>query len=154
MNTLGLRLRKYDPDPGEGDIFDYLVVEIKVDGEPLVDFNYYATDLIALHQSIKEPGEWEIITCWCGDLGCAGLKQGIHVRHEDERIFWKINEPEPRRAFAFDKEQAMSEIKMLPKQADGLIKYLGEWSTGQIKIVPDFNEEYFDLSSDHNRPKT
>ena len=146
MNTLGVRLRKVNLPDELDDGFDYLVVQISIDGEPLTDYAYYATDYIALINSIDRSGEFEIITCWCGAASCVGLRQGVFVSHEENRVIWKINEPPPRRRLMFDAEAYAATIRALPRQANELIRWLKSYSERPISIVPEYNERYFDMN--------
>lgn len=71
-------------DPG-------LVVMVKINQQLLVDFAYYGltTSLPELVRSIDKAGEFFIITCVCGDPGCAGIRQGIQVTHAKNQVLWR-----------------------------------------------------------------
>ena len=146
LNTFAIRLRKVDLPDELDDGFDYLVVQISIDGKPLTDYTYYATDYIALVNSIDRSGEFEIITCWCGSAICAGLRQGVCVSHKENRVIWMINEPPPYRRLMFDAEEYAAAIRALPRQANELIRWLKNYGERPIEIVPGYNERYFDMN--------
>jgi hypothetical protein len=92
----------------------YLVIEAYVDGEPLVDFDEYSIDVpLGLLPSSERSGYWYIVTCTCGDPGCAGIFAGVEVRHREGRITWRIPEPGPMRDFVFDADQYRAEVQRL-----------------------------------------
>ena len=78
MNNIQFLLNKYSGLSGD-DGKDYLVVDILVDHHPLTDFQWFATDFGVLKESTERDGFFYILTCWCGDHGCAGLKKQITV---------------------------------------------------------------------------
>lgn len=47
-------------------------------------------DMRVLVASIQGSGEYEILTCSCGESGCAGIWEGIIVIHRQESIQWLI----------------------------------------------------------------
>lgn len=54
-----------------------------------------AIDLRMLAKSCQLHGEFHILTCGCGSLGCAGIEEGIQVTHEEDRITWRMPNPAP-----------------------------------------------------------
>lgn len=44
-------------------------------------------------ESLKGSGQFEILTCKCGETGCIGIWEGIIVLHESDTIKWLIPEP-------------------------------------------------------------
>jgi len=50
-------------------------------------------DLIDLSKSCQLSGEFFIVTCGCGEAGCAGIYDGIRVTHFDDRIMWEAPDP-------------------------------------------------------------
>lgn len=50
-------------------------------------------DMRILAASMKGPGEYDILTCSCGEPGCAGVWQGIIVFHYYDLIRWLIPHP-------------------------------------------------------------
>ena len=50
-------------------------------------------DLASLVKSCQWSGELYIFTCGCGEPGCAGIFQGIEVRHSHTEITWKCPSP-------------------------------------------------------------
>jgi hypothetical protein len=143
MNELKLRMKVQEPISQDGDGFDYLVVEIKVDDQLLADFSYYASDLGSLMQSTERNGSFYILTCWCGDPNCAGLDKGISVRYKEGFVYWEIGKPDPPRSFKFEYEAYSREIHGVIEQGNRLIRNLASTSERRIEIVPDRNEEFF-----------
>ncbi len=120
MNKIELRLKAHSHNDG----ITYLILEIKVDGKLLTDFECYATDLDALTRSIESDGEFFIITCWCGIPECAGIKQGLKICHENNFTYWQVHQPEPKRAFVFEHTAYEQAIREVIKQGTHLIDYL------------------------------
>lgn len=50
-------------------------------------------DLRQLAKSCQLSGEFFIVTCGCGEPGCAGIEDGIRVSHFTDRICWIVPEP-------------------------------------------------------------
>lgn len=50
-------------------------------------------DFMELAYSCRQPGEYEILTCSCGCMPCAGIWEGILVSYEDNQIVWRIRQP-------------------------------------------------------------
>ena len=121
---------------------DYLIVALKVNEGSLTDFSYFATDLHELIASKEADGEFYIITCWCGDPGCAGIWQGIRVRHDSGMVQWHVLEPLPVRQYAFRREAYDETIRSIIKQGKRLLfqrRHAGERSPA---IVPEQNAEF------------
>jgi len=88
MNTLEISSRlDYDQD----DKCSYIVSTISVDGADLS--NGFTMDWEALAESCRKPGEYFILTCSCGDNGCAGIDRGIIVLHQKETVKWLVPDP-------------------------------------------------------------
>ncbi len=117
----------------------YFVVELAVDGSPLADFAWYATDLAALERSTTESGEHFILTCWCGIPECAGIYSGIVVRHKGGRTHWRIAEPGPRRALEFDSAAYRSAVERAIAEAAELLRRDPPPDKGTLHVVPDDN---------------
>jgi hypothetical protein len=83
-----------------------LETEIFVDNHLLYDFTgrWLGVDLCELGRSLRRDGEYFIITCSCGEAGCAGIRRGVDVYCEDDQVYWVIHEPEPARTFVFDEQ--------------------------------------------------
>jgi hypothetical protein len=139
MNQLTLRLKPYGTDEPTA----YLVVEVSVDGTVLADFDYYATDLAAIIQSSKQAGEYFILTCWCGNAGCAGLRHGIRVHHEHGNIFWQLVEPAPKRRFVFEHNAYEQAIRECIRQGKRSIAYRQTANEQPFEITPSQNETLF-----------
>jgi len=71
----------------------------------------YCIDLAALLRSFEAAGEHFILTCSCGEPGCAGLFVPFQVVHHDDKlIHWRIEQPEPEREFYFSARQAIHSL--------------------------------------------
>jgi hypothetical protein len=83
-----------------------LQTEIRVDDHLLYDFARYwlGVDLCELARSRRWDGEYYIITCSCGEAGCAGIWRGVDVFRDGDRVYWVIYEPGPERTFVFDEK--------------------------------------------------
>jgi hypothetical protein len=53
----------------------------------------HSLDLTSLVKSCQWSGPLDIFTCSCGEPGCAGIFQGIEVRHAHSAITWKCPDP-------------------------------------------------------------
>ena len=102
-----------------------LQTEIRVDNHLLYDFTsrWLQVDLFELAQSLDQEGEYFIITCWCGNAGCAGIHRGIDIYYNGGRVFWVIYEPAPARTLVFDEQAyrqavqtALAEFRQLGAQ--------------------------------------
>ncbi len=65
--------------------------QILVDGLPF--HADYTVDIFEAAASCRKEGEFFIFTCGCGVPGCAGIYQGVQVRHSDDFIYWKLPNP-------------------------------------------------------------
>ncbi len=81
VDTIKFCLEEHD-----GDIGDYTYINDCLVKDYCIDF-----DLVA--ESLSAPGEYEIFTCDCGEAGCAGIKQGVLVEHENEFVKWTVSQP-------------------------------------------------------------
>ncbi|HVF99295.1 MAG TPA: hypothetical protein VND68_05620 [Chloroflexia bacterium] len=148
-DSLRIRLKMHrgfnsdsDSDP------DYLVAEVLVNGTPLADFSYYATDLHSLLGSTQDSGEFFIITCWCGDPGCAGLRRGIEVRRESKVVYWHVLQPRPERRFVFEREAYDEAINNVAMECNRWLtkRRFVQADADPIAVVPNFNRAFFDLT--------
>jgi len=65
---------------------------------------------VELVKSAFLPGKYDIITCSCGESGCAGIFELVTVTHDGDRIVWHLVEPGPERWFEFSKDQYRSAL--------------------------------------------
>ncbi len=65
--------------------------EIWVDGKHLDEPHFI--DLPMLVQSLYEQRRFDIFTCGCGVGGCAGIVDGIEVKHESGLVHWSFRRP-------------------------------------------------------------
>ena len=88
MNSLQISSQlDYDPD----DKCNYIVSTLSVDDS---DFSKgFTIDWETLAGSCWNSGEYFILTCSCGNSGCAGIERGIIVIHQKEIVKWLVPEP-------------------------------------------------------------
>ena len=65
--------------------------EIWVDGKHLDEPHFI--DLPMLVQSLYEQRRFDIFTCECGVGMCAGIVDGIEVKHESGLVHWSFRRP-------------------------------------------------------------
>jgi hypothetical protein len=91
MNTLRLAVERIPFDGIRGSIDERLGVTAYVDGEQFVDFKEVVIDYPwGLLPTKMLDGEWNILTCRCGDVGCAVGDAGVVVKHETGRVKWEL----------------------------------------------------------------
>jgi hypothetical protein len=83
----------------------------------------YAIDWINLTKSALLPGGYFILTCGCGDPGCAGIDEPVSVFHKGSVIGWNVIDPKPERLLRFDKDQYRIAILKLLKEASLVVPY-------------------------------
>lgn len=127
----------------ENDPLGYLVVEAQVDKQPIANFDECAVDLHQFEQSLDKDGEFFIITCWCGDPGCANIEHGIFVKHDANRVKWETQIEGRTELYEFDKEAYTAVQKNLQMQAHELVDYLKMANDGELTIVPIRNRKFF-----------
>lgn len=69
-----------------------LYVELEIGALLLVNYDRYdlGVDLVELAQSVESSGEYFVVTCSCGDAGCAGIDDGIAVAHDAATVRWQF----------------------------------------------------------------
>lgn len=93
---------------------DYLITQsILINGKSLSPDN--PIDLIHLSKSCQLSGEFFIVTCGCGDAGCAGIDDGIRVMHFDDRIIWEVPDPISYNGLSDDAVKRASENRVYKK---------------------------------------
>jgi hypothetical protein len=134
MNTLLVQTR-IERDPA--DPRPYFLSDLLVDGESIVNLKHdgLGIDLVALARSVKQGGEFFIITCSCGDAGCAGIDEGIEVIHDSDEVRWVVRGFSPDRAYVFEKAAYATSIK---QGLDHFLQLLFE--NPSIEPVPRTNE--------------
>lgn len=140
MNILEMTLKTFSDSTT-----DYAVVELCVDGSPIVDFHYYATDLEQLMRSVTEAGEFFILTCWCGVPECASIGHGVDVLHEKEYFRWHISQPLPQREFIFIREAVQNALTALKKDIKRFVAERIYSDETTYEVTPMQNEAYFNL---------
>ena len=146
MNTLEIQIQV-----ARRSGIDLVVCCADIDGEPIEDFvRYcYAIDLEELFRSERESGEFSIVTCWCGAPSCAGIGKGVHVRHEDGVVQWRLTDPGPIREYVFSESDYALALKNTRSEIKRFVanrRYSGE---GPYELVAQYaNEQYFRLGDE------
>ncbi len=73
-----------------------LYIELAIDDQLLVNpkHDHLAIDLAELVKTLEDDGEFFIITCTCGDPGCAGIMEGVKVHHNGKMVYWQFRIPQ------------------------------------------------------------
>lgn len=107
-------------------------IELTVDGKPIQEFAEVCVDPCALVASTLCDGEYCIGGCTCGEPACAGVWEGVHVSHKDDRIHWSVPVPyarsgddeqpdEPPLNYEFSANQYRGEVAKVIAFLEGLI---------------------------------
>jgi len=119
---------------------DAIVTELLVDDRLLADFkgSSLSVDLSALERSVYQSGEFFIITCVCGDPGCAGVKQGIQVSHTDKSIHWVVRGLGETQTFYFHPQEYQTAVEHGIKQLEQMMK------RHNLEVAPEINKRRFE----------
>jgi hypothetical protein len=119
VNVLSFRLQWRGGDKSSAS----LVIETLVDGAPIANFNFVATDLYQLAMSIRGSGNYQVLNCWCGIPECVGLEGGVRVHHVGDTVQWTVQmSPKVRghhggmQAYRFNKPQYVDAITAFAKE--------------------------------------
>ena len=93
---------------------------IYIDGEDFAQG--HVIDFIQLARSGVADGEYFLLTCGCGEPGCAGLFIPIEVTSDSDKVYWHVTEPGPERWFTFTKSDYRAELKGMIKSIFSLSK--------------------------------
>lgn len=89
-NTISLKVRlERDKEKPEDGFLDFLLT---VDGQYLHEEAQWV-DPVDLAMSVGMTGQHFVFTCSCGDPGCVGIDEGIHVTHTEREVRWKVRNP-------------------------------------------------------------
>ncbi len=69
----------------------HLKSSLEINGRPF--HTEFVLDISELAKSCQSSGEFFILTCSCGESGCAGIFYGIQIEHLTEAVVWRFNEP-------------------------------------------------------------
>ena len=143
MNELSLDLAVAREDAKDLEV----VCEAHVDGVSLANPKQYSIALSDLRASADAPGSYFLITCSCGDAGCAGIESPVKVMHETGTVTWEIVEPKPERAFKFEE----SAYRATVREASSLLAERTAALAGSSmkRIVAPLGEEDFFLGKNH-----
>jgi hypothetical protein len=114
MNEIAVTVRTLQD---ECDAKPYLRVEVEIDDYFPINYSRdgLGVDLVELAKTLDTDGEFFIITCSCGDPGCAGITEGVHVTRDKHILRWVIPDhgkgAEPEKHFTFDVEAYRTTVK-------------------------------------------
>lgn len=91
MNEIKLTFTIEDLESSAGDTTKFLVPTLMVDDKVINEG--FALDMRELANSCRADGEFFILTCGCGEPGCAGIFEGIAVSHQDGEVIWGVPYP-------------------------------------------------------------
>jgi hypothetical protein len=131
----------------------YFVVEIHVDDRPICDYSYYATDFHELQRSVAESGDHFIVTCWCGDPGCAGISRGITVDHHQGVVTWQVPAPLAATTFQFDAQAYSATVEDAIAQARSLLQRDPPPPAGTLEVTPEHNRVIFEPNEVSENPR-
>lgn len=89
MNRLEFRYYYLDKPVQDGYASRNISYHCTIDGQPF----YTPLDFSSFVDSTKRDGEYFLVTCTCGEPGCAGIFDGVLVTHEGELVRWKVPNP-------------------------------------------------------------
>jgi hypothetical protein len=98
-------------------------------------------DLSALEQSIRQSGEFFIVTCLCGIPACAGIKQGIEVRHGETSTHWIVRGLGETQTFYFDRQEYEAAIRRGIRHLQQMME------RHRLGVAPKINERRLGRSS-------
>jgi hypothetical protein len=79
----------------------------------------------SLAGSVEGTTDEYIYTCGCGEPGCAGISEPVHIAHARDRIMWQVIEPGPYREYLFSGEDYFQAVYKAFVDADNHIKSHG-----------------------------
>lgn len=90
----------------------YLNIDTYINNKQL--FPNLRINIFCLEESTQTSGEYSLLTCVCGDEGCAGIFRSPDVLVDNNTITWTIYEPIAY-TFRFDKKTLIKTIAHLKK---------------------------------------
>lgn len=131
-----------DPVDGKHEIR----VDLRVNGQSLFDLRDggLSIDLAELARSVDHDGDYQMLTCSCGIAGCAGIKEGIRVRHNAKCVRWSVRTFQPARILVFDRSHYRNAIlrgvlegRKVEAQLRGMnIDFVPSQIAGQLESAP------------------
>lgn len=76
--------------PNSGETY-FIAVRIQVNGQLLTE--RWPTDLHNLTKSCLIPGGFDLMTCECGEPGCASIWEPVIVEHDTDSTTWHVPDP-------------------------------------------------------------
>jgi hypothetical protein len=119
-----------------------IVAEVFVNDRRLVPPDL-ATDLTEVAATLDGAGEYFIVTCLCGDAGCAGIQTGISVTMNTQGIGWVVQDwggrDRPIEEYRFDPAQYRGEIQRALQAFLELMASRGDLDTTPYLARDDMN---------------
>ena len=117
-----------------------LKTKVFVDNRPLVDYQgaTLATSMSELRRSLKNDGEFFIITCTCGEPFCAGIRRGIQVHRDSKNVHWIVRDFGPTQTYTFELEAYLAAIEQGIGQFRQMMTHHG------LPVIPQGNAYLFE----------
>jgi hypothetical protein len=100
--------------PQSGNADESVVAEVYVNRYQVAPGDL-AVDMAALAATLNGAGEYFVVTCECGDAGCAGIQRGVQVTESASEVSWVIQDwgrrERPEVEYRFDATQYRTEIQ-------------------------------------------
>ncbi len=139
MNTLSLEVAVEFEDDKKVHVF----CDARVDGTAVADPLRHSISLAELRESAVASGPCYLITCSCGNAGCAGIEKPVEVTHSGSTIEWNISEPAPQRHFSFEAEAYRSVIQEAMRSFPLATAKIERVTSKQASPTPRGEEEFF-----------
>ena len=159
MNKIGLTF-VFEEENTDGNMEKYLVPNLTVD-DYLINEDF-ALDLRELANSCRFDGEHFILTCGCGEPGCAGIFDGFYVTQHDDTVSWRIGSPVRREyqkqrppnysdpEYVFDRKQYFEAIAGGIEDAKNQLRYAEQ--RGELVKCGPYGFTTYDLAMLEIRP--
>lgn len=176
MNDLTIRAAVVLEDP------DHVVVgcELLADGGSITDRADITISVSELLASSKGSGEYWILTCSCGEPGCAGVIHPIRITHAGPSVVWEeaamdlpaprrfvvasdgaatseateASDPRTARRWVFDVEEYRSRLAEFVRTLPGWTRDVAQASGKRVEPALDADAKLYGLPSAGDHPTT
>jgi hypothetical protein len=132
----------FNEDPGAPyDFHGSVEIKLRVTPDPRTPIEYAFISVGSLLASTHLSDEFYIFTCDCGSPGCAGIRAGVDVVHEDGLVVWRMRGNKPRRLLVFDHGQYRQEIITKVRTALAMAREIGPKALFQSQADTKFVKE-------------
>lgn len=113
---------------------------ILANGEPIVNFKSFATDLNEWDVTRTYGGGYFVITCGCGFPDCAGIETPLQVLHRQDVIEWRMIQPRES-VWRFAKTEYVNALYRLIADVK---RFVGTAKLDELALVPHGNRAFFE----------